>query len=459
MVQPRSSYSTPPLHVHPNYGHPGNAGYLSPRTLAGTLDSWNDAIPSGRRSPSPISPSTMGSFVNKAKAMLRGKRNSVQATPSDFASGKLDTRRITSHYQTLSTRPPPQRQATAPLPSRRLTKSKPPRPALKQNDGSYAISSPITSNTEATYKYCELIDTADMAARASQFLGPREHLARSPSPSQHSDVEPQGLPTRRFASSESVNRRSAAQDTDSQDTATVYGFRPRSDLFPLSVAASSSGSRVETIGLKDRVLATFNGYESHESLTECHAPFEYDSLTLPELRDSATIQEPGLRVSETIRAISNAGMLDGSGSWSLNEPVADPGQKLENVFATDEGNYEGEAGYPLTPAWLGTDVGGRSSILGATPDTSRRTARGSSRPVWMARCLELMAAGGPEALLTPWRAQLDPTCRFTLQSVNERRDVDIVTNNGPASAQSAIVDTRFPRFRPAPIEPSRTTKP
>ncbi|KAG8747114.1 hypothetical protein FRC10_002163 [Ceratobasidium sp. 414] len=524
MVQPRSSHSTPPLHPHHQH-HPGNAGYLSPRTLAGTLDSWNDAIPSARRSPSPLSPSAMGSFVNKAKAMLRGKRNSVQATPAEFASGKLETRRVTSHYQTRSAMPPPQRQATAPLPSRRLTKSRSPRPPLKKSDGSYAISSPITSNTEATYKYCELIDTADMAARASQFLRPRQHLVRSPSPPQHSDIEPQGLPTRRFTSSHSVDRTSTAQDTDSlveilhatRDAANVYGSRPVSDVFPLSVTASSSRFQVETtrfVGLKDGVLATFDGYESHEShesLTECHAPFEYDCLTPTGPQDftgTSAVQEPGFGVSETIQAISNAGMLDGSGTYGS---ITGLDQKLGNIFAADEGDYEAElahepkAGYPLALAWLGAEVGAYPTNQGedecckdssrdivdeylgfgedtlmfsmcplaqdkpltapdrlpipAAPNTPERTVRDSSRPMGIAQCLASMAAGGSEALLTAWRAQLDPTCGFILLLADEQRSVEIFTNNSPTSEQSVIIDTKLYPSPLAPVEPLRITKP
>ncbi|KAG9104379.1 hypothetical protein FRC06_003186 [Ceratobasidium sp. 370] len=469
-----------------------------------------------------MSPSAMESFVNKAKAMLRGKRNSVQATPSDFASGKLETRRITSHYQTRSPRPPPQRQATAPLPSRRLTKSKPPRPPLKKNDGSYAISSPIMSNTEATYKYCELIDTVDMAARAPQFSSPREHLVRSPSLSHHSDI--QGFPTRRFASSQSVNWTSTAQDTDpptetpstTWDAATVYGSRPRSDVFPLSVTASGARSRVETSRFtkpNDEVLATSDGCESYESLTECHAPFEYDCPTPTEPQDltrTLIVQEPGFGVSETMRAINSARMLDDPGTYGLNEdPITGLDQKLGDLFATDEGDYETElahqrdAGCPLAPAWLGADVRGkdpyyeghdsyskdivdeylgfgedtltfsacaleqnesstttgRSPISKATPDIPQWIPRGFNRPTGIARCLDSMATGGAEALLTPWRAQLDPTCGFILLLADEQRSVEIVPNNALVSEQSAIADTKLYPLLPATVEPLRITKP
>ncbi|KAG8679014.1 hypothetical protein FRC09_019330, partial [Ceratobasidium sp. 395] len=210
MVQAHTDAHSTPLHAPVPPFHT-NPGYLSPRTLAGTLDSWNDAVPSTRRSPSPTG---VGSFVNKAKAMLRGKRNSLQATSADFPAELSKARRAASHYQTYSARPTPQRQATAPLPTRRLTKTRSPRPNLK-NVATYSISSPIMSNAEATYKYCELIDPAELTARASQFLAPRETLVRSPSPSHYSDLESKPVSSRRFASSHSVDRTSADEHSDS----------------------------------------------------------------------------------------------------------------------------------------------------------------------------------------------------------------------------------------------------
>ncbi|KAG9104377.1 hypothetical protein FRC06_003184 [Ceratobasidium sp. 370] len=96
----------------------------------------------------------------------------------------------------------------------------------------------------------------------------------------------------------------------------------------------------------DEVLATSDGCESYESLTECHAPFEYDCPTPTEPQDltrTLIVQEPGFGVSETMRAINSARMLDDPGTYGLNEdPITGLDQKLGDLLATDEGDYETE---------------------------------------------------------------------------------------------------------------------
>ncbi|KAG9127954.1 hypothetical protein FRC07_006971 [Ceratobasidium sp. 392] len=490
--------------LHAPDQHLANAGYLSPRTLAGTLDSYNDAVPATRRSPSLLAPSPMGSFVSKAKTILRGKRNSLQTTSPDFSSELPKTRRVASHYQTLSaSRPAPQRQATAPLPSRRLTKSKSPRPPLSKSGSSYVISSPIMSNAEANYKYCELIDTADMAARASQYLSPRQDLVRSPTPSRHSDSEPrESVSTRRFPSSQSINRTTAVEHIDSPTEnvrATVSkGSRPKSDVFPLSATASSTRSRLDT----DPSDGAFDGHQSsRESLSDSHAPFEYDD---PIPAESVTIHGLGFGVSETMLAISHAGMLHDSSSSGLDDTSVGSDHGLGDMFsdAIGEEDCESNAGCSCTLAWLGVGTEGRDegvkprndyssdvldqylafgedtltfsmrarggespTVTGGSraaeipPNTFRRVATSSNRPMRMAQCLEVMAVGGPGALLTPWRAQLDPTCNFTMQSVNAQRRVQIIPNNTQVTEQSAIIDMSLCPISPNPIAPLRIAKP
>ncbi|KAG8749070.1 hypothetical protein FRC12_013582 [Ceratobasidium sp. 428] len=444
--------------------------------------------------------------------MLRGKRNSLQATSADFPAELSKARRAASHYQTYSARPTPQRQATAPLPTRRLTKTRSPRPNLK-NVATYSISSPIMSNAEATYKYCELIDPAELTARASQFLAPRESLVRSPSPSHYSDLESKPVSSRRFASSHSVDRTSADEHSDSAtETPHTYhgatlgrGFRPKSDVFPLSITESSVRSQVET-GCSTGTLATFSGYESRETFSDSHAPFEYDDPTPAESQNIAnmfTIQGLGFGVSETMMAISNAGMLHNSTSYGLNEAaIRGSIPNLGDMFSdatSEEDEAElvqgNDAGYSAALAWLG--LAGDSTILGRDqvsrplhthtsdildaylgfgedapnlPSCTRErcgppaatirppvpeAAGGSSRPIGMAQCLELMTAGRFEHLLTPWRARLDLTCNFVLLSTDGRRSVQVVEDNHPVAEQSGIVGTILDPVSPNPVVHSR----
>ncbi|QRV94085.1 enhancer of polycomb-like protein 1 [Ceratobasidium sp. AG-Ba] len=448
------SHSTPPLQTTPiQPHHGGGAAYLSPKMLATTIDLPPATM---RRSPSPMSPSGMGSFVTKAKAILKGRRSSVQVTASDsFGSGKLAAHRTQSHYQTHSARPTPHRQATAPLPS---TSKSLRRPALKRSDGSYSISNPISSNIEATYKYCELIDTADMAARVTRPSSPRESTGRSSSPSTRSDVDGPIGPN---GSSRSAHQSASDSQHATRDATITKGSRPKSDVFPLSATESTIRSRSNPPkGIKNRVLAAFDGYQNHsrETLLDPHAPFDLHCATPFDNPTCSSIKHGlGLGISDTVMALRNAGMLYPEDTahrlGDMFSDALDMGQETEsNVLAwlgldsctclarrTEDGDHGDRNGHS-------TEI--VDEYLGFGEDALSFSMRAGRRPMGIARGLESVTAGGAELLLTDWRARLDASCNFALCLVNAQTRVNIIANDVSTPGQSVV----------GPIQPLHTTK-
>jgi hypothetical protein len=305
------------------------------------------------------------------------------------------------------------------------------------------------------------------------------------------------------------------------DASMVGSTRPKSDVFPRSITAASLMSQNEAARnarLRPGVLAIFPGYDSNGSLSDAPDPFEFDSPTCGQSEDCTSSSVLGFGVSETVSAISNSGMLQDSGTCGLaGDTTIDFDNALGTMFldTTDESDsetepaYESSAACPSSRACLSIvpdaylashtkDAGSRSytngshatidecpdlgeeaflfSIRarehdGASPTTDgqsmsqvaldvlERAAMFLHRPMTMARCLESMAAGRLGALLTPWRAQLDPTCEFHLVSVDAGRRVEVTMTKDVATEQIVRVEDMACHLPlPIPVDSSRTTR-
>lgn len=339
--------------------HPSSAGFLSPIAPITTLDTWSDATGNMRLSPIPLSPISMGLFVNKAKAMLRGKRNSYQAPSTvDLASGKPDVYRTHTSQQSIP-RPPPRRQVTAPLLSRQSTKSGPSRPSLKKSGGPIQISQPVLiTSTMALGNNL----TSRESWRPRSVCMPSDPPAPTfgkysapPSPSksdaQDARIKHPTLPRPQSCTSISGYTQPSSDTLRAIHEAGMLACS-QSDKFPRSRTASTVVSRDGSdLGarLKAEVSATFRGYDSAGSF-DARSHSEYESPLASRKPSADCTNSLGLRgvgfgVSETMMVLSDAGMLYDSEECGLEaNSTGDFNDALGRMFSGHSNEPNSEAG-------------------------------------------------------------------------------------------------------------------
>lgn len=504
--------------------HPSSAGFLSPITPISTLDTWSDATGNIRLSPTPLSPISMGLFVNKAKAMLRGKRNSYQAPSTvDLASGKADVYRTHTSQQSVP-RPAPRRQVTAPLLSRQSTKSGPSRATLKKSGGPIQISQPVLI-TSTMVLGNNLTSRESWRPRSVCMPSDPPVLGKystPPSPAksdaQDARVRHPTLPRPQSCTSISGFTQPPSDTLRAIHEAGMLACS-QSDKFPRSMTASTVVSRDDldlSAGLKAGVSATFRGYDSAGSF-DARSHSEYESPP-PSRKPSADctnalgLRGVGFGVSETMMALSDAGMLHDSGAYDLEaNSTVDFNDALGRMFSGHSDESSSEAGSACCSsisglACLGLDAYtypagstkgrethgrpndshdivdeyldfGEDTLLFSTraqeqegsvhtesgsptpPQVAPDTSLPTHRAMAMVQCLEYMDPAKPETFLTPWRSQLGSLSEFRPRQLEGRRKVVVVAGEVIMSAQGASIETFIPHLPvPTITEPLRIEK-
>ncbi|KAH7339387.1 hypothetical protein B0J17DRAFT_358776 [Rhizoctonia solani] len=237
--------------------------------------------------------SAMGSFVNKAKAMWRGKRHSYQWAGSADLRGDKDT-----------SRPATQRQATLPLlplPTTFAGFSR--RPTRRRNGGSMQISSPT------------LISGPNFGWNPPQDVWPLDTEA---------DISREFIHIRSCRSHGYERRSSLPASIDGHSKCDRYSrSMSASTLVPpdtsyLTVGSPRAGS-----------VPNLRGCGSTEFAPSVDGPSEYDDTCCasPNMMDGFE-----LGVSDTMKAISGAGLLQSSESEELQADVEKLREALANMF-------------------------------------------------------------------------------------------------------------------------------
>jgi hypothetical protein len=276
---------------------------------------------------------------------------------------------------------------------------------------------------------------------------------------------------------------------DIHNVGMVTGYNQVTRL-PYSVSGStvtSSDKTRLTAGLEAEVVATFKEYEYNEGPTRPHAPFEY---TMPSRTSSRSLEGLDLGASETMLAISEAGLLHNRDACVAEGEVAILLGALANMFAYIDDDGDGETqtlhgsnlGRPFRPC---IDIGihpmcstadGSHDIIDECPDSGRVTpffplptqrqdefppahglpmskgisntlnqiAKFSRRPITMRQLLKDMDTSLLEYLLTP-QSHLQPQLGrdlpwFETKTLKGQQGVEIVTNDACAVELDVVVE-------------------
>ncbi|KAF8608893.1 hypothetical protein BDV93DRAFT_602772 [Ceratobasidium sp. AG-I] len=326
--------------------HASSAGYLAPITPIGTLDTWNAATGNMHMSPSPLSPSSMGSLVNRAKTILRGKRNSYQVSSTpNVASGKPDVYRAQTYQQPIP-KPVPRRQATAPLLSQQATKSGPSRATLKKSGGPIQISQPVLI-TSTMALGDNLTSRDSWRPRSVCISTDSSTFGKRPTPPSPSKSDVQGVRIRHTSlpRPQSCASFSGYAHPPSETLRAIHEagmlVNSQSGRIPRAMSISTTLSRDDVglnVDLKAGARAKFGGYDSTGSL-DTRSPLECDS-PFPSRKPSADctgsgiLPGDGLEVPDTMLTINDAGMLHDSGASGLEgETTMSFDETLKRMFS------------------------------------------------------------------------------------------------------------------------------
>ncbi|CAE6508943.1 unnamed protein product [Rhizoctonia solani] len=279
----------PPVHLN-SAGRPSTTP-SSP--IVGAFGQW------GEQSEALLS-SAMGSFVNKAKAIWRGKRHSYQWAGSVDLRGDKDT-----------SRPATQRQATLPIPLPSTFGGFARRPTRRRNGGSMQISSPTLISGPSFSLDGQGVWPLDTEADISR------EFTRIRSSRSHGSERRTSLP------------------------ATIDGHS-KCDRYSRSMSASTlvpPDTSYLTVG-PPRVGSVPNLREcgSTEFTPSIDGPSEYDTVCCASPRMMDGLE---LGVSDTMVAISEAGFLQSSESEDVLEDTKKLREALANMFPMTDIETEG----------------------------------------------------------------------------------------------------------------------
>ncbi|CAE6348834.1 unnamed protein product [Rhizoctonia solani] len=287
-----------PLHAPVHLSSAGYPSTTPSSPITGVFGQWGEQSEALRSS-------AMGSIVNKAKAIWRGKRHSYQWAGSADLRGDKDT-----------SRPATQRQATLPLlPLPSTFGGFGRRPTRRRNGGSMQISSPTLISGPSFVRNLSL---------GGQDVWPLDTEA---------DISREFIHIRSCRSNGYERRSSLPASIDGHSKCDRYSrSMSASTLVPpdtsyLTVGPPRAGS-----------VPNLRGSESTEFAPSVNVSSEYDGVCCasPMMMDGLE-----LGVSDTMIAISEAGFLHSSESEDFLEDTRNLREALANMFPMVESETEG----------------------------------------------------------------------------------------------------------------------